>query len=68
MTRKDYILIANSIHQAMEDAKRHDSSSHVQAAKASINMLAEHIAIDLKRDNPAFNRDRFLNACGCVTL
>lgn len=54
MTRKDYILIAKAIKDA--------SSAPGFAAR---NSFVTHALADaLAKDNPRFDRDRFMKACG----
>lgn len=54
MTKKNYILIANVI-------RGYSVSDHnLQVAKP----LAENLAYELEQDNPAFDRNKFLTACG----
>jgi hypothetical protein len=52
MTRKDYVLIATSIECAwyLNDSQR--------------ETIAKDFANSLSMDNPRFDRDRFLVACG----
>jgi len=62
MTRKDYILIA----AALKDA--HALCSHPFAgpvtAEAGCELAAQRVADALARDNPRFDRERFLKAAG----
>jgi hypothetical protein len=51
MTKKDYQLIAQAIADTWCDA-------------AAALLIAESVAKALEADNPLFNRDRFLAACG----
>jgi hypothetical protein len=67
MTRKDYILIAN----AFQDQKKlmaqfplHYSKEQKQAVEDQMAALVRSIAGAIKRDNPNFDRVRFLRACG----
>jgi hypothetical protein len=64
MTRKDYVAIAAAIKAAKADmfAKEPDES-HVDLCDGA-NYAAEHIADTMERDNPRFDRARFLKACG----
>jgi hypothetical protein len=55
MTRKDYILIAKSFNDMSKAIRLEDT-----VAFQIINMLAD----DLQLDNPRFNRNVFLVACG----
>lgn len=57
MTRKDYILIAEALKVSRLRAEREDIAlGNDYAAKA--------IADALGRDNPRFDRERFLKAAG----
>jgi hypothetical protein len=53
MTKKDYILIAKLLKNANED-------NYDNALEPLINWFAD----DLQEDNPRFNREMFLKACG----
>ena len=57
MTRKDYILIASIIQDA--EINRHESTPRI-----TFYFLAHNFADMLARDNPHFNRAKFLKACG----
>lgn len=54
MTRKHYIAIANIIRQDLEQNGDNDT----------LERVAKELATILKADNRAFDRDRFLTACG----
>lgn len=71
MTRKHYQLIADvlsaRIAQANADRVVADRSSAKTAAahrQAMVEMIAHDMADALARQNPNFNRSRFLSACG----
>ena len=51
MTRKDYVLIAEAIKRA-------------GGPDANAYEVAHYIAFALRRDNPRFERARFMEACG----
>lgn len=57
MTRKDYVLIAGAVKEARD-------ASHTPYLREGIEKAASHIATALQFDNPRFDRDRFLKACG----
>ena len=60
MTKKDYELIAEAIRDGIHEHKRvfgEPPHHHVQ-------VLTERIADALARDNPRFQRRRFLDAAG----
>jgi hypothetical protein len=58
MTRKDYILIADSIKRA------HDNWEGYRETQEGIEGLARGLATKLAEENPRFNRETFLTACG----
>ena len=71
MTRKDYMLIANAMRSSLaniinaysppaDDAERL-RDAHRRAVHAAD---CKTLALALAADNPRFDRDRFLNACG----
>ena len=58
MTKKDYELIARNIAQVQREFRG------VEDGINAIRDVAVFIASDLERDNPRFDRERFLKACG----
>lgn len=62
MTRKDYVLIAEAIRAVSKDWERAASESHRAIGAAAIAGVAREIALALSRDNPRFDRARFLAA------
>lgn len=56
MTKKDHILIANVLATTRNEPAFID--------KLTINRIAYELAYTFKRDNPKFDRERFLEACG----
>lgn len=56
MTRKDYVLIAAAIAAAEIHA--------MDGAEYARKCIAHNIALALATDNPRFDRERFLKACG----
>ncbi len=60
MSRKDYEAIAADIARSMDRTL----SPH---AEAVLRMLARDLAGTFEADNPRFDRDRFLVACGVKT-
>lgn len=60
MTRKDYQLIANTL--AAERAY-HADLGQAYAAE-TVESVAARLADELADDNPRFDRERFLKACG----
>jgi len=63
MTRKDYVAIA----EVFKEQTKWLQPEIIQNEQQSYNTL-RHLAKDLcdvfERDNPLFDRDRFLKACG----
>lgn len=55
MTRKDYELIAKAVKQAGERT----------TGIAGVVQVAAELANALQTDNPRFDRERFIKACGC---
>ena len=55
MTRKDYVILAKVIHTA-----RNINTDKTGEAVAVAYLLAE----ELEQENPRFNRELFLTACG----
>ena len=60
MTRKDYVLIANTISELMMSQRDRGAFAHAP----SLDEVARELAYALEGDNPRFDRDRFLDACG----
>jgi hypothetical protein len=59
MTRKDYVLIADAIKNS-----RDNWEGFTPEAQEAIDGLARSLASKLAGDNPRFNRETFLTACG----
>lgn len=61
MTRKDYVLLAAALKDAKPLPSPCPESCHGWR-------LASHAVCEaLSRDNPQFDRDRFLRACGVLS-
>jgi len=62
MTKKDYVLIAGAIRGSRE------SLSYAPVNKGerdiAVDTVQATIGLALQRDNPRFNYERFLQACG----
>jgi hypothetical protein len=57
-SKKHYVAIAREIAELLKD---------LEGSNAAINavvLLASRLACIFKADNPAFDRERFLRACG----
>lgn len=61
MTRKDYVIIAESIKGSINYEK---SFNNNQDGANALKFLALTLSSSLETDNPRFNRARFLDACG----
>lgn len=59
MTRKDYELIASAINQQVRNAAEIERSPI-----ENLQCLVEGLANRFAAENPNFNRDLFLSACG----
>lgn len=62
MTKKDYVLIASVFNKAMQYTA--DEPRAMEAVKATVEVVADELADALEQDNPRFDRERFLTACG----
>ena len=64
MTRKDYVVIAKAIADGrfINCATQAELSMNTQTR----SKIAQHLAESLARDNPRFNRARFLTAAGIL--
>ena len=70
MTRKDYILIADTIAQMSRDIANDQSPDASDRHKAITSgerlatyTIAHRLAEKLRQDNPRFDRQRFIEAC-----
>jgi hypothetical protein len=57
LSRKHYVAIAAVLHEVSE----REEFTHTET---TINEVAERLAVIFKDDNPNFDRNRFLEACG----
>ena len=64
MTRKDYVAIAKAINDAMAHERRICPQDALAQSEHICRALAGNIANTVARDNPRFDRERFLKACG----
>ena len=62
MTRKDYVAIAAAIRQQAYSPNADINTRN--AAEGTREHIADDIADAMARDNPRFDRARFLKACG----
>jgi len=58
MTRKDYVMIAETLRMNRRDFIQGDDGLML------LDILAHQFANSLQDDNPRFDRARFLTACG----
>lgn len=66
MTRKDYERFARMIRDRVAIIRKMDDpqSEWARGAFDSLALLARDFADDAERDNPRFDRKRFMSACG----
>lgn len=65
MTRKDYELIAASMHRTvMAHGIGNRSTREIAGGNKALRLAATDLAASLAADNPRFNRAAFLKACG----
>ena len=63
MTRKDYELIAKAIKTQVELSRTFDEKGE----ELAVLNIARDLADALTRENPRFDRDRFMVACGLMS-
>jgi hypothetical protein len=70
MTRKDYVLISDTIAQLSRDIANDErcalsdtGRAVASGERAAVQTLANRLAYELQRDNPRFDRRRFIEAC-----
>jgi hypothetical protein len=70
MTRKDYVLIADTIAQFSRDIAIDEALTLTTNGRAvlsgervGLQTIAHRLAEQLRQDNPRFDRHRFLQAC-----
>lgn len=65
MTKKDYELIARNIKGSLQrELEIEREGNNTWSAQASLKVLAIGLADELLIDNPKFNPQKFLIACG----
>lgn len=62
MTRKDYIVIAAALKETRSQICQKEPDT--EELLDGVSCASEYIADALSRDNPRFDRERFLKACG----
>jgi hypothetical protein len=70
MTRKDYVLIAEVLAQMSRDIANDErcalsdtGRAVASGERAAVQTIANRLAYELQRDNPRFDRQRFIDAC-----
>ena len=64
MTKKHYVAIANIIRLNLRSAGNHTRKEHREIEAYADTSTAMQLADYFATDNPKFNRDTFLTACG----
>jgi len=57
-SKKHYVAIAREIAELLKDLDGNNAATH------AVGLLASRLACIFRDDNPAFDRGRFLQACG----
>lgn len=67
MTRKHYVMLAEQIRLALMEAMAETTNyQEERTAGDAIHKTATNIADALGKDNPRFDRNRFLKAAGVI--
>ena len=64
MQRRHFELIAASIARSRMASEISGTAAKKAAAVAAIRLVAIDLATSCAKENPAFDRDRFMKACG----
>ena len=66
MTRKDYILIAETLRELLADIDREPVGMRevLTGERIGVRSVALRLADQLRQDNPRFDRTRFIETCG----
>ena len=64
MTKKHYTAIANIIRLQLRSADNHTRKEHREIERYADESTAHQLADYFATDNPRFNREMFLTACG----
>ena len=62
MTKKDYVLVASVINEAVR-GQQNGSHCRVERADTMLLNITHSLCEALKRDNPRFDEVKFLTAC-----
>lgn len=64
MTRKNYEAIARTIRDEFEASLPESDPAFIRGGAYVLEETAKSLADYMQRDNPRFNKNRFLKACG----
>ena len=64
MTKKDYALVAKCIKRMIEDNKNGEVSQYQYWLRVILGHLVGKLVSEFQIDNPKFNKDKFIKACG----
>lgn len=64
MTKKHYIMIATAFKEEVEYTRRFTATDRNDAAKDHLENVALKLCALFRGDNPNFDTDRFMSACG----
>jgi hypothetical protein len=66
MTRKDYVMIAETIHGLLVDIDRESPGMRevLRGERMGVASVARRLADQLHSENTRFDRTRFIEACG----
>lgn len=63
-SKKTYVAVAAEVRNVWRAQRMLPAHEHAPAIEAEIRRTAEAVAFALKQDNSAFDKARFLEACG----
>lgn len=66
MTKKDYQLIADAVNRTRIAMSIESNIIKRQAKHQALSLLITDLGATLKHDNPAFDQQKFAQACGVV--
>lgn len=66
MTRKDYVMIAETIRELLGDIDREPPRMRevLRGERMGVASVALRLGVQLRQDNPRFDLTRFIEACG----
>lgn len=68
MTRKDYEMIAGIVREGVNRADTNETALGQQAERSALWRFVTNFASEAGRDNPRFDRRKFIRACGFTPL